>query len=113
MNQHVLYGAMVGGPDKEDNFYDIRNDYQQTEVAIDYNAPYQSLIAYLMSINATDPAYVTITEDRPILIPDETTEFETWKIIVIVVSIVVGLIVIAGFLFYRKKSKLNEKHIDV
>jgi hypothetical protein len=29
---HVLYGAVVGGPDKRDNFYDIRSDWPQTEV---------------------------------------------------------------------------------
>ena len=29
---YVLYGAVVGGPDKRDNFYDIRSDWPQTEV---------------------------------------------------------------------------------
>ena len=29
---HVLYGAVVGGPDKRDNYYDIRSDWPQTEV---------------------------------------------------------------------------------
>lgn len=29
---HVLYGAVVGGPDKRDKFYDIRSDWPQTEV---------------------------------------------------------------------------------
>lgn len=30
---YVLYGAVVGGPDKRDNFYDIRSDWPQTEVS--------------------------------------------------------------------------------
>jgi endoglucanase len=31
---HVLYGAVVGGPDKQDRFYDIRSDWVETEVGI-------------------------------------------------------------------------------
>lgn len=30
---HVEYGAVVGGPDKRDRFYDIRSDWPQTEVS--------------------------------------------------------------------------------
>lgn len=29
---YVLYGAVVGGPDSNDNFYDIRSDWPETEV---------------------------------------------------------------------------------
>jgi endoglucanase len=29
---YVLYGAVVGGPDKKDRFYDIRSDWPETEV---------------------------------------------------------------------------------
>lgn len=29
---HILYGAVVGGPDKRDRFFDIRSDWPQTEV---------------------------------------------------------------------------------
>ena len=29
---YVLYGALVGGPDKLDGFFDIRRDWPQTEV---------------------------------------------------------------------------------
>ena len=36
--QHELTGALVGGPDQSDNFLDDVNQYQYTEVAIDYNA---------------------------------------------------------------------------
>jgi endoglucanase len=31
---YVLYGAVVGGPDKHDRFYDIRSDWPETEVSI-------------------------------------------------------------------------------
>lgn len=36
--QHLLMGALVGGPDQNDKFLDDVNQYQYTEVAIDYNA---------------------------------------------------------------------------
>jgi len=29
---YVLYGAVVGGPDQNDRFYDIRSDWPETEV---------------------------------------------------------------------------------
>ena len=29
---YVLYGAVVGGPDKDDKYWDIRSDWVQTEV---------------------------------------------------------------------------------
>lgn len=37
-HRHVLYGALVGGPDKNDGYVDDVNDYQKNEVACDYNA---------------------------------------------------------------------------
>jgi endoglucanase len=29
---YILYGAVVGGPDDKDRFYDIRSDWPETEV---------------------------------------------------------------------------------
>ena len=29
---HVLYGAVVGGPDKYDRYFDLRGDWPETEV---------------------------------------------------------------------------------
>jgi endoglucanase len=59
---HVLYGALIGGPNSADEFYDLRDgrsislpfsfaltscsDYPETEVALDYNAPLLSLTAW-------------------------------------------------------------------
>ena len=31
---YVIYGAVVGGPDNKDRFYDIRSDWVETEVWI-------------------------------------------------------------------------------
>lgn len=35
-NPHVLYGALVGGPDAQDNYEDRRGNFVQNEVACDY-----------------------------------------------------------------------------
>merc|ERR1712109_281814 len=47
----TLYGALVGGPDQSDNYNDDRNDYISNEVATDYNAGFQSAVAYLSKLN--------------------------------------------------------------
>ncbi len=45
--RHVLYGALVGGPDRNDSYSDDRNQYQLTEVACDYNAGFTAALAKL------------------------------------------------------------------
>ncbi|XP_062574049.1 endoglucanase E-4-like [Saccostrea cucullata] len=44
-NPHVLYGALVGGPDVNDAYTDSRQNFQSNEVACDYNAGFQSAVA--------------------------------------------------------------------
>ena len=46
-NPQVLYGALVGGPGKNDDYVDDRKDYIKNEVATDYNAGFQSAVAGL------------------------------------------------------------------
>jgi endoglucanase len=48
-NVHTLTGALVGGPDRANDFSyaDIRSDYVRNEVAIDYNAGFSGALAYL------------------------------------------------------------------
>jgi len=50
-NFHTLTGALVGGPDENDNYVDDRTDYIQNEVATDYNAGFQSAVAALIQLN--------------------------------------------------------------
>jgi hypothetical protein len=50
-NAHVLTGALVGGPDSNDNYTDDRSNYISNEVATDYNAAFQGLLAYLIKNN--------------------------------------------------------------
>eukprot|EP01135_Chromosphaera_perkinsii_P002910 Nk52_evm21s230 gene=Nk52_evmTU21s230 len=46
-NPQVLYGAMVGGPDENDQFLKYgRNDYRANEPALDYNAALTNIVAY-------------------------------------------------------------------
>jgi len=44
-NPHVLYGALVGGPDQNDQYNDDRNDYVKNEVACDYNSGFTGALA--------------------------------------------------------------------
>ena len=44
-NPQELTGALVGGPDLNDNYNDKRDDYIQNEVTTDYNAGFQSVLA--------------------------------------------------------------------
>lgn len=73
---HVLYGAVVGGPDKYDRYFDIRNDWPETEVrwlrlvmvstliylqpGLDYNAPMLTLAAMHVLNDTSDPYYTSL-----------------------------------------------------
>jgi len=51
-NYHVLTGALVGGPDENDNYVDDRDDYVHNEVATDYNAGFQTAVAALVTLGS-------------------------------------------------------------
>lgn len=44
-NRHILYGALVGGPDRSDAYVDDRGNYITNEVATDYNAGFTGAVA--------------------------------------------------------------------
>lgn len=46
-HRHTLVGALVGGPDGNDNHNDSTGDYEQNEVALDYNAGFTGALAGL------------------------------------------------------------------
>lgn len=46
-NRHILYGALVGGPNRDDTYSDDRNNYINNEVACDYNAGFTGALAKL------------------------------------------------------------------
>lgn len=51
-NPNIVYGGLVGGPDKSDNFYDDRTNYEQTEPTLSGTAPLVGLFSKLHSINS-------------------------------------------------------------
>ncbi|KAJ7068143.1 glycoside hydrolase family 9 protein [Mycena amicta] len=57
---YVLYGAVIGGPDRHGRFYDIRSDWPETEVALDYNAPMLTLAAMHVLNDTHDPFYTSL-----------------------------------------------------
>ncbi|XP_070534454.1 endoglucanase A-like isoform X2 [Ptychodera flava] len=50
-NHHVLIGALVGGPNKNDEWVDDRKDYIHNRVACDYNAVFLGTISGLAQAN--------------------------------------------------------------
>lgn len=53
--RHLLYGALVGGPDNQDQFMDDRGNYVTNEVALDYNAGLVGLMARLYQTHGGQP----------------------------------------------------------
>ena len=49
-NFHTLTGAVVGGPDSNDNYVDSRQEPVQNMVACDNNAAFQSAVAALVDL---------------------------------------------------------------
>ena len=45
---HILYGALVGGPDSSGNYEDIIGNYERSEVASDYNAGYTAALCAMV-----------------------------------------------------------------
>ena len=46
---HVLYGALEGGPNQDGSFTDAVGSYQNTEVAIDYNAGFTAALCGMIN----------------------------------------------------------------
>ena len=46
--RHILYGGLVGGPDRKGTYVDDRNTYVYTEVATDYNAGFTAMLCKMV-----------------------------------------------------------------
>lgn len=58
-NPNVIYGGLVGGPDKKDGFSDDRSNYEQTEPTLSGTAPLLGLFSKLHSLTeATTPGWL-------------------------------------------------------
>ena len=51
-NPQVIAGALVGGPNDQDQYADKRADYVANEVAVDYNAGFTGALAGLVQLLA-------------------------------------------------------------
>lgn len=78
-NPNTITGAMVGGPDRFDQFHDSRNNHNYTEPTLAGNA---GLVAALVSLTATAGSGIdknTIFSAIPPLGPQSSTPPPPWK----------------------------------
>lgn len=54
-HRHILYGALVGGPNSDDGWVDDIEDYRLNEVAIDYNAGFVGSLAKMYDMYGGEP----------------------------------------------------------
>lgn len=111
---YVLYGGIVGGPDKNDNYFDRRGDWQQTEAAIGSQAALINVISYMLATNTTkDPFYVALTADRvhPSGSSSSGQGLSTGAIVGIAIGAAILLaLVIVGLYFCRRRRASRALH---
>ncbi len=58
-NRHILYGALVGGPNQDGSYEDDRQNYINNEVATDYNAGFTALLCKMLDEygGTSDPSF--------------------------------------------------------
>jgi len=63
-NVYTIWGALAGGPGKDDSYTDTRKNYEMNEVALDYNAGFQMNLAFLTKegLSKPDPDSVKVHE---------------------------------------------------
>ena len=66
-SRHILYGALVGGPNEDGSYEDDRGNYINNEVATDYNAGFTALFCKMVSEygGKTDPNFPEPEERTP------------------------------------------------
>jgi len=84
-NIFTLWGALAGGPGKDDSYEDTRKNYEMNEVALDYNAAFQMNLAFLVKegYNKPDPDSVKVHDrsfPKKADTPDITVEVDGDKI---------------------------------
>ncbi|CAE7198105.1 unnamed protein product [Rhizoctonia solani] len=120
---HVLYGSVIGGPDKSDRYYDIRDDWPQTEVALDYNAPLLTLAAASAMTESDDPYYTRLQDGAYASVKPSGTPCDAMypcggygglsrgaKIAIAVVVTVVGVFILLALLYlFMVRKRKNAK----
>lgn len=105
--------AMVGGPSKDDSFTDVLLDWSQTEVALDYNAPYQNVLAYQIMFNPNGPFYYD-SETQSFTPDDDKGRNSAIPVWGIVLAVVFPILFAAGliylFLFLRRRNAIAKNN---
>lgn len=59
MSRHILYGALVGGPNEDGSYEDNRGNYVNNEVATDYNAGFTAILCKMIDKygGKSDPSF--------------------------------------------------------
>ncbi|PWN52105.1 putative family 9 glycosyl hydrolase [Violaceomyces palustris] len=104
---NTLYGALIGGPDRKDRFFDLRDDYPQTEVALDYNAPLVAITLYRLSTSTDDPPY-GLPEDEAY--PSSSHGLSKGAKIAIAVIVVVVFFSLLGALAWWRREWLRRSY---
>ncbi|KAG1516563.1 hypothetical protein G6F53_002064 [Rhizopus delemar] len=115
---HTIYGALVGGPAKNDSFADQRLDWAQTEVALDYNACYQGVLAYQVMYNPNGPFYEVPTE-----VPSrgggggsnnslKPPTFPKWALIITILLPILFVILLGAFAIMFIRRRCHQSHVD-
>lgn len=76
-NRHILYGALVGGPNEDGSYEDDRQNYINNEVACDYNAGFTVLLCKMTDAygGTPDPDFPEPeTRDREFYVETKLTE---------------------------------------
>ena len=63
-NRHMLYGALVGGPNQDGSYEDDRNNYINNEVATDYNAGFTAILCKMLDKygGTSDPSFPPVEQ---------------------------------------------------
>lgn len=72
--RHVLYGALMGGPDRNDSFEPDIGNHGKNEVALDFNAAWQGTLAGLIAAGHGTGDVLPDTEFPPVAERNQSTD---------------------------------------
>ncbi|KAG8379042.1 hypothetical protein BUALT_Bualt07G0047000 [Buddleja alternifolia] len=86
VNPNVIFGALVGGPNVNDEFSDDRSNYEQTEPTLTGTAPLVGLFSRLHSLNRSSTGKASIT-NYPRNLPLLTTNHQHFSLFLAAVPV--------------------------